>query len=210
MGDNEKRLLYKHKISHELSELNPEYSAYQYSQFKLGLDEAGLSLPKAHAELYPSCPKCGSMRRSTATQRRSKKLVKISKKEDKDVIKNYIVAVCRTCEYSYRLPGSTLGSIRDYEDRRKKHIQDLTYDPTAILEEMSSGGSAQSSRAPSPMPVAENPSKRKKKTKQPSSLQELLQRNKMREMDKSMSKVNNNSKNNAPSSGLGAFLSSYD
>ncbi|EOQ99680.1 hypothetical protein J056_001512 [Wallemia ichthyophaga EXF-994] len=236
----QKNLLYRHRLAHELSELCPEYSGYSHLLFRAGVEKSEQSIPKQHSELYPHCPKCGSMRRSVTTSTRSRRSIASAKKKlrrkqrkaqehgeqgskEGDIIRNYIIAHCLTCHFVYSLPGSSVSNIRDYESRKRKYLSDLTYDPSIILEEMSSGGSASSSRAASPMPVSQQShesqpqtntsNKKRKKGKHPSSLQELLARNKVREMDKnSKSNTNSNSSSqpNTPSSGLGAFLSSYD
>lgn len=234
LSDNQKNILYKHRIAHELAESDPEYSAYAHFLYRAGVEDFGHSIPKSHAELYPHCPKCGGMRREVSTCTRSKRSIAAAKKKarrrrrkgqeqgedmkdvDEDgIIRTFIIAHCLTCQFVYRLPGSSVSHIREFESRKRKYLSDLTYDPTLILEAMSSGGSASSSRAASPMPLSQSQpqtsssNKKKKKGKHPSSLQELLARNKMREMDKN-SKSNNSSQPNTPSSGLGAFLSSYD
>ncbi|TIA90174.1 hypothetical protein E3P99_01709 [Wallemia hederae] len=229
LNENHKSILFKHTIAHEFADIHPELSASAHVQYRHGILDSDYSIPKSHAEQHPHCPKCGSMRRNIHTSSRSKRAIKVAKKKTRrrlndvnkstpntaaDTLRNHIIAHCQTCQFVYTLPGCTTSAISDYEARKRKYIDDLSYDPTSILEEMSSGGSASSSRAPSPMPLpVSQPPKKKKKNKHPSSLQELLQRNKMREMDKSSrsnSQSNNSSQANTPSSGLGAFLSSYD
>ena len=227
LSDNQKTLLYKNNLSLALLNTQNELSAINFHSFKFQLNQMGLQLPKSYQELYKSCPRCHSVNNSIELLRRSRS----NRKSKKEFVKNYIGCHCMNCSYEFRLKGTTNAHLKHYEEKKQKYISSLKEDPSLRLEEMSSASASSSnvsSRAASPMPLnnvklnthsrrtIENDNnfsnnnndsnKKRKKGKQPSSLQELLQRNKLREKEK-QSKSTTTTSN---SKGLGAFLSSYD